>query len=603
MDTNVDNYSIEDLLQVLNITDSSPNQNDITETAEKLILRLNNERKKDLAIFVEKARDKIIDSMGGYDEEEGYEDDTDYEGVDIVDTDIIAQQKDLWENEYPEQTDEVERTKPTDRKQKIQIFDEAGIQNNAFVMNRERLGVLQSHPIPVVQGTINPNLKNLITRIISVDSQYRANIIPYKESGFNNINSPAFNTNFSFDLSEKISNVISMKLHSIQIPTTWYIFDDSLGNTCFIYQTLDANGKVDKNIFVKIPPGNYTLNFLNTYFTTYSYYDPATNTLVPAPLDLVISLQETTGKIAFISSVSNIKLIFYSDGYNNTLLFNSCLDGSCGTSQMRLNQNFGWYLGYRTVLENELTVLINYSSINPPFPPSNQLPIPYTSATYIGGFYYNVAQSPANLYGPTYFLLVVDDYNNNRVNNSLVTITNVSNKLDLPSYYNTGIKNANNTFATVGCTDIIDKAQPDIKVPRSTLPYIIHSSPRQLTQSQIYTANEILYNRTTYSNLTFGPSTADVLALIPLTGIANLRTKLFYTTDATGKTVFNPDLSQASQPYILLGPQLQDNGRTYFGPVNIERMNVRLLDDKGNLVNLHDVDWSFSLIIEQLYQY
>ena len=603
MDTNVDNYSIEDLLQVLNITDSSPNQNDITETAEKLILRLNNERKKDLAIFVEKARDKIIDSMGGYDEEEAYEDDTDYEGVDIVDTDIIAQQKDLWENEYPEQTDEVERTKPTDRKQKIQIFDEAGIQNNAFVMNRERLGVLQSHPIPVVQGTINPNLKNLITRIISVDSQYRANIIPYKESGFNNINSPAFNTNFSFDLSEKISNVISMKLHSIQIPTSWYIFDDSLGNTCFIYQTLDANGKVVKNIFVKIPPGNYTLNFLNTYFTTYSYYDPATNTVVPAPLDLVISLQETTGKIAFISSVSNIKLIFYSDGYNNTLLFNSCLDGSCGTSQMRLNQNFGWYLGYRTVLENELTVLINYSSINPPFPPSNQLPIPYTSATYIGGFYYNVAQSPANLYGPTYFLLVVDDYNNNRVNNSLVTITNVSNKLDLPSYYNTGIKNANNTFATVGCTDIIDKAQPDIKVPRSTLPYVIHSSPRQLTQSQIYTANEILYNRTTYSNLTFGPSTADVLALIPLTGIANLREKLFYTTDATGKTVFNPDLSQASQPYILLGPQLQDNGRTYFGPVNIERMNVRLLDDKGNLVNLHDVDWSFSLIIEQLYQY
>jgi len=30
---------------------------------------------------------------------------------------------------------------------------------------------------------------------------------------------------------------------------------------------------------------------------------------------------------------------------------------------------------------------------------------------------------------------------------------------------------------------------------------------------------------------------------------------------------------------------------------------VRLLDDKGNLVNLHDVDWSFTLLIEQLYQY
>jgi hypothetical protein len=30
---------------------------------------------------------------------------------------------------------------------------------------------------------------------------------------------------------------------------------------------------------------------------------------------------------------------------------------------------------------------------------------------------------------------------------------------------------------------------------------------------------------------------------------------------------------------------------------------VRLLDDKSNLVNLNDADWSFSLLVEQIYQY
>ena len=56
-------------------------------------------------------------------------------------------------------------------------------------------------------------------------------------------------------------------------------------------------------------------------------------------------------------------------------------------------------------------------------------------------------------------------------------------------------------------------------------------------------------------------------------------------------------------PFIISGEDLHANERSYFGPVDIERMRVKLMDDKGNLVNLHGVDWSFTLIIEQLYQY
>ena len=55
--------------------------------------------------------------------------------------------------------------------------------------------------------------------------------------------------------------------------------------------------------------------------------------------------------------------------------------------------------------------------------------------------------------------------------------------------------------------------------------------------------------------------------------------------------------------YVDFSGQLQENKRTYFGPVDIERMRVKLLDDKGNTLNLNGANWSFTLLSENLYQY
>lgn len=43
--------------------------------------------------------------------------------------------------------------------------------------------------------------------------------------------------------------------------------------------------------------------------------------------------------------------------------------------------------------------------------------------------------------------------------------------------------------------------------------------------------------------------------------------------------------------------------RTYFGPVNIEKLEIKLINDKGRIVNLNYQDWSFALEITQLYQF
>jgi hypothetical protein len=54
---------------------------------------------------------------------------------------------------------------------------------------------------------------------------------------------------------------------------------------------------------------------------------------------------------------------------------------------------------------------------------------------------------------------------------------------------------------------------------------------------------------------------------------------------------------------VEFGGSMQDNKRTYFGPVNIDRMNIKLLDDKGHLLNLNGADWCVTIITELLYQY
>ena len=112
------------------------------------------------------------------------------------------------------------------------------------------------------------------------------------------------------------------------------------------------------------------------------------------------------------------------------------------------------------------------------------------------------------------------------------------------------------------------------------MPQLIQDAPRTLTQNQLYTINEILKNNVNNLDIRAkAPTTPNIFAVIPL-------------KQHTKGTL-----------YVDISGQLQDNKRVYFGPVDIERLRVRLLNDKGNAVNLNGGDWSFILICETLYQY
>jgi hypothetical protein len=522
MDTNIDNYTIQDLLLILNLpqvdqTQINPLQ--INQASSHLINKMNRERKYDLATFFEQARKKLL-AATIEDEEDDAEEEEEEE-----------QQQSLPPL-FPKQThSQNEMNKYTNREQQIQLSNDPPATH--FAMQQERLGIIESHNVPLVQGTLNPNLTITVTRTVSIDSQYRQNILPFANG---DTSLPSYNTDYTLDLTDTLSKVTSLKLNSIHLPTTWYAFDaTTLGNTCF-----ECSGQL-----ITISAGNYKalelVQALNTQFAAKS-------------LPVNIAYNSNTGKATFTNTdpSQNKVITFYKNGGVN-LCAQANGSNNCSAAGQKINQHLGWNLGFRIEPDTEGNITLT---------------LPANSETV-------TADAPIDVYGPKYFLLVLDDFNSNHLNQGLVNIANTATKLDVPHYYNNYRKNqeAPNTV----CVDV-NLNNTEIR----KMAMLTKSFPRTLTQAQLYSTNEILANRkVALNNRTIGPTNSDIFALIPISGITNLR----------------PD------PYTVFGTPLQDSRRTYFGPVNIDRLRVRLLDDKGNLVNLNDNDWSFSLTVEQLYQY
>ncbi len=72
--------------------------------------------------------------------------------------------------------------------------------------------------------SINPEQKNIITRIVHIDSSH----VPLHVENFST-------DKFSFQLSDQINNVVSISLLSVEIPQSWYTFAYLKGNTRFVF--------------------------------------------------------------------------------------------------------------------------------------------------------------------------------------------------------------------------------------------------------------------------------------------------------------------------------------------------------------------------------
>jgi hypothetical protein len=325
------------------------------------------------------------------------------------------------------------------------------------------------------------------------------------------------------------------------------LYDNS--NNFFYFKPLpDANGLYTttagsfsntnyNDIRVDIPAGIYT--------TTIQLFDAINNALTNNPLTTGSYITSIPiGTLEYTKFRININKVFTANDYSivfyDTISFVKCYVGDSSVRNTTWDTTLGWILGFQA---NQVYALSDY--INPAT----------NIATITGDTSVNV-----NLYN--YLLLSLDDFNQNRLNDGVVTITKNQISLPLPSY---------SSMSNFTC----DISGNQISSGSTNV------ATNNLTLNQVYSLNQTLNAQQNQpKTYTTGPFVKDVFAFIPLK-LAGL---------------------QNGQVFSESSGQLQQQERLYFGPVNIHRMSVTLYNDKGTVLDLNGTNFSFSFLCEQLYQ-
>jgi hypothetical protein len=165
-----------------------------------------------------------------------------------------------------------------------------------------------------------------------------------------------------------------------------------------------------------------------------------------------------------------------------------------------------------------------------------------------------------NLYN--YFLIVLDDFVQSHVSDGLITVASAEKDVALPSYA---------MRAQYICEPI-----PGSALTRKVAVSGTSKLNTNLNAKQLYAMNQ-LYQTRQIRNRSYsaGPSLKDVFAIVPL--------KLSGTPGGN---------------YVEFGGTLQNQDRKYFGPVRIQKLSIKLMNDKGDVVDLNGADWSITIVCE-----
>lgn len=185
----------------------------------------------------------------------------------------------------------------------------------------------------VAVNEVSPGELNSIKRVtqllnLNINSYFRNN---YYQS------SP---TDFLYNLPIEIKNVLSIRLVSIEIPNSWYLFSCKKKNNIFYIDIYEKNKKLKEEYVIEIPDGNYNFETLQHYLNSTYFYES--------------EIDHPLSKIKFSINPHSLKSTFEvlenEDGVvNYTINLKFSLD---------INQNIintaGWILGFR--LANYLNI-------------------------------------------------------------------------------------------------------------------------------------------------------------------------------------------------------------------------------------------------------
>ena len=405
--------------------------------------------------------------------------------------------------------------------------------------NLEQQTVFES---PFQQGSINPILVQKYKRTVLLDSTFRANSLPYVAG---DVYGPSSSTNYHATLTETLRNTTSLKLQSISIPRVWDNFSCAIGNTVIGVGCYDGGlGTVD---WFSLPDGYYTRAAMEaapiqlTYEGVQGAPPSLSLQLIQDGENSFITLHYEAG--AVVCPTHDYRLVLYADSMS------TCGDSEKAKcySSSSMNRNLGASLGFLPEKDSDIIAGADGR----------------TYITLEGGVYADpvwsiTAAIPPDLIGIKYFLVVLDDYNSNRVNNSIVSISGPATKIRPRS------------MGSLQCV----RTDEGISEPLFTI-----TNPRSRPRNVIYAENQKLLSLTEADIGSDSPNLGNVLCLCPIP---------------------NGDVGTIMS---LTGSSVNSTDRIYFGPVSLEKVKVTLLDDAGRIVDLKGHNWSMSLVAEQLYQF
>ena len=230
---------------------------------------------------------------------------------------------------------------------------------STFIIEKPVTPYGQSQPGEFYQGTINPLNKRTLRQNINIDTRFRENYYT------------SMATNFHLDLPMRLTQVVSLQLSALELPTSFYAVSGVFGNNFF---SLQIDG--EDPLIVTVPDGNYNYLSLQTYIN--NFLSTQTINVAYQTIQFLSDINTPggtgsggTGKMVVAysaASTTNFSISFQTDRYGNE------------DRQTPLPLKLGWLMGFRE------------------------------------GYYENnvayVSEGVIDLTGPKYIYLVVDDFNN-----------------------------------------------------------------------------------------------------------------------------------------------------------------------------------------------
>lgn len=413
------------------------------------------------------------------------------------------------------------------------------------IVNHHNHPSITTYPTNLTEGCVNPIRRTSFKKTININSRFRDNYTI----------TPA--SDFYFNIPETLDNIVSMKLDKIIIPKFIYTVNSNTGSDNFnIFFKADGSvappglNNVDINTRVSIPSGSYSghaiSTIINSAFNNILYEDPSNNW----PIEYIRCRYDIiNGKISFDISWNNLTTTDYIDidfSYidptsNNFLNKNFCKNNDIysqiGSNIYKDQLTLGWLLGFRG----------NYKYSTP------------KTSTLTNGNPHISRKELKNLH-------------NIRPRRARETV----------------IKNNGTTYICCDKNGFMNYENPyDISYNyRFEKPSDTSNPPSPL--GWCYCAESI------YDPL------GNRYFLLSVNDYQNHHNRSFISAMQEESL---SDGHLLAKIYGACGGECccENQERIYFGPTSISRLNIKLLDEFGRIVDLNNGDYSFTLELEILY--